>query len=65
MPQKNVVERKKRTVVGLMRSMLKDKSLPLVLWGEAIKTSVYVLNRSSTKSLQGKMPHEMWSRKKP
>ena len=26
---------------------------------------MYVLNRSSTKSLQGKMPYEMWSRKKP
>ena len=45
--------------------MLKDKSLPLELWGEAINTCVYVLNRSSTKSLQGKMPDEMWSGKKP
>ena len=65
-PQQNgVVERKNRTVVGLKRSMLKDKSLPLKLWGEAINTCVYVLNRSSTKSLQGKMPYEMWSGKKP
>ena len=54
-PQQNrVVERKNRTVVGLIRSMLKDKSLPLELWGEAINTCVYVLNRSSTKNLQGK-----------
>ena len=45
--------------------MLKDKSLPLELWGEAINTCVYVLNRSSTKSFQGKTPYEMWSGKKP
>ena len=65
-PQQNgVVERKNRTVVGLIRSMLKDKSLPLELWGEAINTCVYVLNRSSMKSLQGKTPYEMWSEKKP
>ena len=50
--------------MGLIRSMLKDKSLPLELWGEAINTLVYVLNRSSTKSLQGKTPYEMWSGKK-
>ena len=51
--------------MGLIRSMMKDKSLPLELWGEVINTYVYVLNRSSTKSLQGKIPYEMWSGKKP
>ena len=48
-----------------MKSKLKNKSLPLELWGEAINTCAYVLNRSSTKILQGKTPYEMWSRKKP
>ena len=38
MPQQNGVERKNMTVVGLIRSMLKDKSLPLELWGEVINT---------------------------
>ena len=65
-PQQNgVVERKNRTIVSLIRSLLKDKSLPLELWGEAINTCVYVLNRSSPKSLQEKTPYEMWSGKKP
>ena len=45
--------------------MLKDKSLPLELWGETINACVYVLNRSSMKSLQGKMPYEMWIKKEP
>ena len=48
-----------------MKSTLKNKSLPLELWDEAINTCVHVLNRSSTKILQGKTPYEMWSRKKP
>ena len=51
--------------MGLMRSMLKDKSLPLELWDEAINTCLYMLNRSSMKSLQRKMTYEMWIRKKP
>ena len=65
-PQQNdVAERKKRTILGLVRSMLKDKSLPLEFWGEVINTCVYVLNWSSTNCLQGKIPSEMWSGKKP
>ena len=51
--------------MGLVRSMLKDKSLPLKFWDEAISTCVYVMNRSSMKILQRKMPYEMWSGKKP
>ena len=50
--------------MGLVRSMLKDKSLHLELWGGAVNTCVYVLNRSSTKSFQG-IPYEIWSAKKP
>ena len=45
--------------MGLMRCMLKDKSLPLEFWGETINTCVYVLNRSLMKSLQGKTSYEM------
>ena len=66
MPQQSgVVERKNRTFVDLMRNMLKDKSLPLKLWGDSINTCLYVLNRSLTKSLQGKTSYEMWSGSKP
>ena len=51
-PQQNgVVGRKNRTIMGLVKSMLKKKSLPLELWGEALNTCVYMLNRSSEKSL--------------
>ena len=65
-PQHNgVVERKNRTIMGLVRSMLKDKNLPLELWGEAMSTCVYVLNRSSTKGVKGKTPYKKWNGRKP
>ena len=65
-PQQNgVVERKNRTIMGLVRSMLKDKNLPLELWGEPVSTCVYVLNRSSTKGVKGQTPYEKWNGRKP
>ena len=64
-PQQNdVVERKNRTIMGLVRSMLKEEHLPLELWGEAISTCVYVLKRSSTKGAKGKTPYEKWNGRK-
>ena len=64
--QKNgVVERRNRTVMGLVRSMLKGKKLPLELWGEAVTTCVHVLNRSATKSLRGRTLYECWYGRKP
>ena len=51
--------------MGLVKSMLKEKHLPLELWGEAVSTCVYVLNRSSTKGLKGKTPYEKWNGRKP
>ena len=65
-PQQNgVVERRNRTIMGLVRSMLKGKKLPLELWGEAVTTCTYILNRSATKSLRGKTPYECWFGRKP
>ena len=65
-PQHNcVVERKNRTIMGLVRSMLKEKHLPLELWGEAVSTCVYVLNRSSTKGVKGQTPYAKWNGRKP
>ena len=65
-PQQNgVVEKKNRTIMGLLRSMLKDKNLPLEIWGEAVSTCVYVLNGSSTKGVKGQTPYEKWNGRKP
>ena len=65
-PQQNgVAERKNRTVMSMVRAMLKAKDLPRELWGEAVSTSVYIINRSLTKSVQGQTPHEKWIGRRP
>ena len=65
-PQQNwMVERKNMIVISMVRAMLKAKDLPRELWGEAVSNGVYILNRSSTKVLQGQSPHEKWTGRKP
>ena len=59
------MERKNRTIMSCVRSMLKEKKLPLELWAKAVNTCVYVLNRSYTKSLENVTPYEKWSGRKP
>ena len=60
-----MVERKNMTIMSCVRSMLKEKKLPLELWAEAVNTCVYVLNRSYTKSMENSTPYEKWSGRKP
>jgi transposase InsO family protein len=61
-PKKNgVAERKIKTIINMARSMLKEKQLSNGFWGEAIDLSVYVLNRSPTKSVNNKVPQEAWT----
>jgi transposase InsO family protein len=65
-PQQNgVIERRNQTVVGMARSMLKAKALLGTFWGEAVNTAVYILNRSPTRSLDGKTPFEAWHGERP
>ena len=49
----------------LARSMLKYKGLPDRFWAEAVACAIYILNRSFTRSLDGKTPQEAWSKIKP
>jgi hypothetical protein len=65
-PQQNgVVERWNQTVIGAARSMLKAAGMPGRFWGEVVMTVVYILNRSLTHSVEGKMPYQAWHGKKP
>lgn len=65
-PQQNgLVERRNRTVIAMTRSFLKEKNLPPTLWGEAVRHSVYILNRLPIKALLGETPYEAWSGVKP
>ncbi|KAK3024214.1 hypothetical protein RJ639_044683 [Escallonia herrerae] len=45
-PQQNgVAERKNRTLMDMVRSMICQSTLPEFLWVEALKTAVHILNR--------------------
>lgn len=58
-PQQNgVVERRNRTVVAMARSLLREKRMPSNMWGEAVRHSIYILNRLPTRALTGMTPHE-------
>ena len=64
-PQQNgVAERKNRTLLGMVRSMMCTSGLPKSLWGEALKTANYICNRAPSKSVD-KTPYELWHGKQP
>jgi hypothetical protein len=52
-------------VVGVARTILKQRGMSAVFWGEAMVTTVYILNRSPTKALNGMMSYEVWHGRKP
>jgi transposase InsO family protein len=65
-PQQNgVAERKNRTVMNLVRSMLSEKKMPKNFWPEAVNWAIYVLNRSPTLTVKDVTPQEAWSGVKP
>ena len=59
-----VAERRNRTLKDMVRSMICHSTLPESLWGEALKTAAYILNRIPTKATI-KTPYEFWTGKKP
>lgn len=59
-----VSERRNRTLKDMVRSMISHSSLPESLWGEALKTAAYILNRVPTKAT-AKTPYELWTGRKP
>ena len=60
-----MVERRNQTIIATARSIMKARSVPARFWGEAVSTAVYLLNRSPTKSVEGKTPYEVWYGRKP
>ena len=64
-PQQNgVAERRNRTMLDMVRSMMSYSSLPLSFWGYALQTTVYILNVVPSKSIRH-TPLELWSGRKP
>ena len=65
-PQQNgVAERKNRTIMEAVKTIIYDQDLLIHLWSEAARTTVYVHNRLSHSALGFKTPDEMFFEKKP
>ncbi|XP_076918584.1 uncharacterized protein LOC143579055 [Bidens hawaiensis] len=65
-PQQNgVVERRNRTMLSTTRSIMKAMSMPQNFWGEAVRHTIYVLNRIPTKALTNTTPFEALKGRKP
>ncbi|CAJ2671288.1 unnamed protein product [Trifolium pratense] len=62
--QNGVAERRNRTLLDMVRSMLSNSNLPKSLWNEALKTAVYILNRVPSKVVP-KTPFELFKGWKP
>ncbi|GJU12417.1 retrotransposon protein, putative, ty1-copia subclass [Tanacetum coccineum] len=64
-PQHNgVSERRNRTLLDMVRSMMNFTTLPLSFWDYALESATRILNMVPTKKVD-KTPYELWHRKVP
>ncbi|GAU41877.1 hypothetical protein TSUD_367420 [Trifolium subterraneum] len=63
--QNGSAERRNRTIMNMVRCMIRGKHLPKELWGGAVNTACYELNRCPTKMLNNVTQEECWSGNKP
>ena len=63
--QNGVAERKNRTIINMVRSLLNSGRVPKTFWPEAVNCAVHILNRSPTLAVRNKTPEEAWSGTKP
>ena len=64
-PQWNgVSERRNRTLLDMVRSMMGLSELPISFWGHALQTAALTLNRALSKAAE-KTPYELWTKKPP
>ncbi|CAN0875011.1 Retrovirus-related Pol polyprotein from transposon TNT 1-94 [Linum grandiflorum] len=64
-PQLNgVSERRNRTLLDMVRSMMSFANLPISFWGHALITAAFTLNRTPSKSVE-KTPYHIWTGKAP
>ena len=59
-PQQNgIAEWENRTIMEATRAMLHDQDLPMHLWVEVARTTVYVQNRTPHRVLENKTPRSL------
>ena len=62
-PQQNsVTERRNKTLLDMVWSMMSYSTLSTTFWGYALLTARYLLNNVPSKSIP-KTPHELWTGK--
>jgi transposase InsO family protein len=63
-PQQNgAAERRNRTILEMVRSMMVQVNLSITFWGDALLTAVYILNHVPSKSIFS-TPYELWNNRK-
>ncbi|KAL4200900.1 hypothetical protein AMTRI_Chr02g255950 [Amborella trichopoda] len=62
--QNGVAERKNKTLVEMVRSIMAHANLSLEFWGEAVLTTCYILNQTPTKAAP-LTPHEIFTSRTP
>jgi transposase InsO family protein len=62
--QNGVAERRNRTLLDMVRSMMAQANLPISFWGDALLTAAYILNRVPSQSVSS-TPYELWKGEKP
>ena len=64
-PQQNgVAERRNRTLLEMVRSMMSSASLLVSFWGYALETTQYLLNLVPSKAISTTLK-ELWTGQKP
>ena len=64
-PQLNgVSERRNRTLLDMVRSMMSRTELPISFWGYALYSAILILNKVPSKSVE-QTPYEIWTGRKP
>ena len=65
-PQQNgIAERWNRTILDKMRSMLHGASLSLGFWEVAVDSAVHIYNRTPSRVIGWRTPHELWTTRVP
>ena len=62
--QNGIAERRNRTLMEMVRSIVNDSFVPVSLWTYALRTAAYILNRVPSKAVP-KTPYELWTSRKP
>jgi len=64
-PQQNgVAERRNRTLLVMVRSMMAQANLPISFWDDALFMTTYISNCVPSKSVST-TPYELWNGRKP